>query len=44
MGHADAQQYMLIASLCLLAVAWLAVLPWRNVRVDEVKQTKGTVL
>ncbi|KAL8286026.1 hypothetical protein RB597_002902 [Gaeumannomyces tritici] len=43
-AYADAQQYMLIASVCLLAVAWLAVLPWRDIRVDEVKQTKGNVV
>ncbi|KAL8399541.1 hypothetical protein RB594_000071 [Gaeumannomyces avenae] len=43
-AYADAQQYMLVASVCLLAVAWLAVLPWRDIRVDEVKQTKGNVV
>lgn len=43
-AYADAQQYMLIASLCLLAVAWLSVLLWRDIRVDELKQTKGNVV
>ncbi|KLU85900.1 hypothetical protein MAPG_04920 [Magnaporthiopsis poae ATCC 64411] len=43
-AYADAQQYMLIASVCLLAVAWLSVLLWRDIRVDELKQTKGNVV
>ncbi|KLU92390.1 hypothetical protein MAPG_11336 [Magnaporthiopsis poae ATCC 64411] len=43
-AYADAQQYMLIASLCLLAVAWLSVLLRRDVRVDELKQTKSNVV
>lgn len=43
-AYGDAQRYMLITSLSLLAGAFVAVCFWRDIRVKDVKQVKGTVV
>lgn len=43
-AYGDAQRYMLIASLCLLAAALISVAFWRDIRVKDIKQVKGRVV
>jgi MFS family permease len=42
-AYGDAQRYMLITSVCLLVVAWACASMWRDIRIKDVKQVKGTV-
>jgi len=43
LAYGDAQKYMLIASTTVLVVAIGAVAMWRDVKVKDFKQVKGTV-
>ncbi|CAG8111055.1 unnamed protein product [Penicillium olsonii] len=43
-AYGDAQRYMLITSVCMLAVAWACAGMWRDIRIKDVKQVKGTVI
>lgn len=43
-AYGDAQRYMLITSLCLLAGALVSVACWRDIRVKDNKQVKGIVV
>ena len=42
-AYADAQRYMIIASTTVLVVALVSVAVWRDIKVKEFKQVKGTV-
>ncbi|OGE56541.1 hypothetical protein PENARI_c003G02602 [Penicillium arizonense] len=42
-AYGDAQRYMLITSVCMLAVAWACAAMWRDIKVKDFKQVKGTV-
>lgn len=42
-AYGEAQRYMLITSLCLLAGALISVALWRDLKVKDVKQVKGRV-
>lgn len=43
-SYGDAQRYMLITSCCMLAVAWGCACLWRDIKVKDFKQVKGTVV
>lgn len=43
-AYGDAQRDILIASTAVWALGIVAVLLWRNVKVSEIKQTKGHVI
>lgn len=42
-AYADAQRYMVITSTCALAVGWICVWFWRDIKVKERKQVGGNV-
>ncbi|OQD79107.1 hypothetical protein PENANT_c062G07264 [Penicillium antarcticum] len=42
-AYGDAQRYMLITSVCMLALAWGCAAMWRDIKVKDFKQVKGTV-
>ncbi|KAF9885573.1 hypothetical protein FE257_012779 [Aspergillus nanangensis] len=42
-SYGDAQRYMLITSCCMLAVALGCAAMWRDIKVKDFKQVKGTV-
>lgn len=42
-AYGDAQRYMLITSISLLAGALICVMLWRDIKVKDVKQVKGRV-
>ncbi|KAJ5767069.1 uncharacterized protein N7511_004685 [Penicillium nucicola] len=42
-AYGDAQRYMLITSVCMLALAWGCTALWRDIKVKDFKQVKGTV-
>ncbi|EXJ78799.1 hypothetical protein A1O1_09201 [Capronia coronata CBS 617.96] len=43
-AYGDAQRYMLITSVSLLAGAWICVFLWRDIKVKDRKQVKGRVV
>ena len=43
-AYGDAQRYMLITSLALLAAAFISVALWRDIKVKDNKQVKGFVV
>ncbi|KAJ5827277.1 Major facilitator superfamily domain general substrate transporter [Penicillium robsamsonii] len=43
-AYGDAQQYMLITSVCMLVVAWGCAAMWRDIKVKDLKQVKGRVI
>ncbi|KIX07792.1 uncharacterized protein Z518_02446 [Rhinocladiella mackenziei CBS 650.93] len=43
-AYGDAQRYMLITSLCLLAGALISVAFWRDIKIKDTKQVKGRVV
>ena len=43
-AYAEAQRYMLITSVCLLAAAIVCVALWRDIKVKDIKQVKGNVV
>ncbi|CAG9954847.1 unnamed protein product [Clonostachys rosea f. rosea IK726] len=42
-AYADSQKLMFTTSLCLLAGALICVVFWRDIKVKQIKQTKGVV-
>ncbi|KAL2815852.1 MFS general substrate transporter [Aspergillus cavernicola] len=42
-AYGDAQRLMLIASVCMLAVAWGCAAVWRDIKLKDNKQVKGLV-
>ncbi|KAJ6440593.1 tetratricopeptide-like helical [Purpureocillium lavendulum] len=42
-AYSVSQRYMLIASVSLLACAWVCTWFWRDIKLKKVKQVKGTV-
>jgi hypothetical protein len=42
-AYGDAQRYMLITSVCMLVLAWGCAAMWRDIKVKDFKQVKGTV-
>jgi hypothetical protein len=44
LAYGDAQRYMLITSVCLLACAFGCAALWRDLKIKDVKQTKGNVV
>lgn len=43
LAYGDSQRYMLIASVCILALGWICVFFWRDIKVRDVKQVRGNV-
>ncbi|EON96390.1 putative siderophore iron transporter protein [Phaeoacremonium minimum UCRPA7] len=43
LAYGEAQRYMLITSVCLLAGAFIAVALWRDIKIKDIKQVRGTV-
>lgn len=43
LAYGDSQRYMLITSVCLLAVAWGCVFMWRDIKVTHIKQVRGNI-
>ncbi|KXG46759.1 Major facilitator superfamily domain, general substrate transporter [Penicillium griseofulvum] len=43
-AYGDAQQYMLITSVCMLVVAWGCSAMWRDIKIKDLKQVKGRVI
>lgn len=43
-AYGETQRYMLIASLCFLAVSYGCVFMWRDIKVKHLKQVKGRVI
>ncbi|OQE38028.1 hypothetical protein PENCOP_c009G02538 [Penicillium coprophilum] len=43
-AYGDAQQYMLITSVCMLVVAWGCAAMWRDIKIKDLKQVKGRVI
>ncbi|EER24213.1 Major Facilitator Superfamily protein [Coccidioides posadasii C735 delta SOWgp] len=43
-AYGDAQRYMLITSLCLLAGALICAAAWRDIKIKDIKQVKGRVV
>jgi len=44
LAYGDSQRYMLIASTCLLAGAFVCVALWRDIKLTDKKQVKGNVV
>jgi hypothetical protein len=43
LAYGDSQRYMLITSVCILALGWFCVFFWRDIKVSAVKQVRGNV-
>lgn len=43
-AYGDAQRYMLVTNLCLLAGAFISVALWRDIDLKKIKQVKGRVI
>lgn len=43
-AYGDAQKHMLIGATGILAVSFIAVIMWRDIKVKDFKQVKGTVV
>ncbi|KAK7414847.1 hypothetical protein QQX98_006362 [Neonectria punicea] len=43
LAYGDSQRYMLITSVCILALGWFCVFLWRDIKVTGIKQVRGNV-
>ncbi|KAI8667084.1 MFS domain-containing protein [Fusarium sp. Ph1] len=43
LAYGDTQKYMLITSVCILALGWFCVFAWRDIKVTNIKQVRGNV-
>ncbi|KPM38039.1 Siderophore iron transporter mirB [Neonectria ditissima] len=44
LAYGDSQRYMLITSVCILALGWFCVFLWRDIKVTGIKQVRGNVV
>lgn len=44
LSYSQSQRYMLITSVCLLAVGWVCTFFWRDIKLKKVKQVTGNVV